>query len=163
MTENNSAAVEQDTMLEEALGTPVETESRNYLTFVTDGLFMGVDARCVVEILNNYTITPLPMTPDYILGIFNMRGAIIPILDISLKLGKTMSEENLLVVINYEGNQVGILVDSVDQMVEIADNKILPMPSRSPQQLVSGMCPMPNGEGTLLILDCEQLLGHDEQ
>lgn len=161
MNENN--AVEQGTMLEEeALNTPAESESRNYLIFVTDGLYMGVDAKCVVEILNNYTVTPLPMTPDYILGIFNMRGAIIPILDIRLKLGKSASQENLLVVINHDGNQVGILVDSVDQMVEIANDKILPMPSRSPQQLVSGMCPMPSGEGTLLILDCEQLLSHDE-
>ena len=136
--------------------------SRKYLIFITDDLRLGVDAEYVVEILNNLTITPLPMTPDYIRGIFNMRGQIIPVLDIRLKLGKPAQEDTLMVVISYDGTQAGVLVDSVDQMLEIPDNSIQPMPSKCPQRLVSGMCSLPEDGGTLLMLDCEQLLAHDE-
>ena len=53
-------------------------ESRKYLIFVVDDLRIGLDAEYVVEILNGYTVTYLPMMPDYIRGIFNMRGQIIP-------------------------------------------------------------------------------------
>ena len=139
----------------------VVASSRKYLIFATDDLRLGVDAEYVVEILNNHTITPLPMTPDYIRGIFNMRGQIIPILDIRMKLGKPSANETLLVVISYGGTQVGVLVDSVDQMIEIPDTRIHPMPSKSPQRLVSGMCTLPDDSGTMLILDCEQLLAHE--
>ncbi len=135
--------------------------SRKYLIFISDDLHLGVDAEHVVEILNNYTITPLPMTPHYVRGIFNMRGQIIPILDIRLKLGKPSSENDLLIVISYHETQIGILVDSVDQMVDIQDSDIMPMPSKSPQRLVSGMCTLPNDNGTMLVLDCEQLLAHE--
>lgn len=154
----NEAAVQNQEGAASAADTGV---TRKYLIFLADDLHLGVDAEYVVEILNNHTITPLPMTPSYVRGIFNMRGQIIPILDIRLKLGKPSANEDLLIVINYDETQVGILVDAVDQMVDIPENSILPMPSKSPQRLVSGMCPLPNGSGTMLVLDCEQLLAHE--
>ncbi len=137
------------------------SQSRKYLIFITDDLRLGVDANYVVEILNNHTITPLPMTPGYVRGIFNMRGQIIPILDIRLKLGKAPANEDLLIVISYQETQVGILVDSVDQMVDVPDECIMPMPSKSPQRLVSGMCTLPDSSATMLVLDCDQLLDRE--
>lgn len=135
---------------------------RKYLIFITDNLKLGVDAEYVVEILNNHSATYLPMTPDYIRGIFNMRGQIIPVLDIRLRLGKPVNEtDTLLVVLNFDNTQVGILVDAVDQMIEISTDDILPTPSQSTQRLVSGMCTIPDGTGTMLVLDCEQLLSHE--
>lgn len=157
--------MEVSTPLEEEMGDKEKTThapaSRKYLIFITDDLRLGVDAEYVVEILNNLSITPLPMTPGYIRGIFNMRGQIIPVVDIRQKLGKESADENLMIVISYDGTQAGVLVDSVDQMLEIPDKSIQPMPSKSPQRLVSGMCSLPEDGGTLLILDCEQLLAHD--
>lgn len=145
----------------EALNETTVQSGKKYLIFITDDLRFGVNAEYVVEILNNHVITPLPMTPDYVCGIFNMRGQIIPILDIRLKLGKPPIENPLMVVIRFDGAQAGILVDSVDQMIEISDDLLLPMPSKHPQRLVSGMCTLPDGSGTMLILDCEQLLDHE--
>ena len=144
--------------------TPREASAQSttkYLIFLSDDLHFGVDAKYVVEILNNHAITPLPMTPNYVCGIFNMRGQIIPVLDIRQKLGKPPADAPLMVVITYDGTQVGIMVDSVDQMIEIPDDSLLPMPSKNSQRLVSGMCTLPDGSGTMLILDCEQLLAHD--
>ena len=146
----------------EAEGASVENASekaRKYLIFVIDNLRLGVDAEYVVEILSSYSATALPMVPEYIRGIFNMRGQIIPILDIRLRLGKPSNEgSGLLVVLNYDNNQVGVLVDAVDQMIEIPNEAILPMPSNSTQKLVSGICTIPDGSGTMLVLDCDQLL-----
>ena len=135
-------------------------ESRKHLIFVTDNLKLGLDAEYVVEILNHHTVTYLPMMPDYIQGIFNMRGQIIPIMDIRQRLGKFPLEdgESLLVVLNYNETQIGILVDSVESMIDIPKDSIVPIPSRSAQKLVSGMCTLPDGSGTMLVLDCEQLL-----
>ena len=135
-------------------------ESRKYLIFITDDLRLGVDAEYVVEILNTHTATYLPMMPDYIRGIFNMRGQIIPIMDIRLRLGKSPSEEGILIVLDYNNNQLGIRVDSVDLMLDIPNDSIVPIPSQSAQKLVSGMCTLPDGSGTMLVLDCEQLISH---
>lgn len=125
-----------------------------------DDLKIGIDANQVVEIMNVYTATYLPMMPDYIQGIFNMRGQIIPIMDIRLRLGKPLAEEGILIVIDYNNNQLGIQVDSVDLMLDIPLESIVPIPSQSAQKLVSGMCTLPDGSGTMLVLDCEQLIAH---
>lgn len=137
-------------------------ESRKYLIFIVDNLKIGLDAEFVVEILNNHTATYLPMMPDYIQGIFNMRGQIIPIMDIRLRLGKPMKEDgNLLIVLDYNNTQLGIQVDSVELMIDIPNGSIVPIPSQSNQKLVSGMCTLPDGSGTMLVLDCGQLMPHE--
>ena len=134
-------------------------ESRKYLIFVVDDLRIGLDAEYVVEILNGYTVTYLPMMPDYIRGIFNMRGQIIPMMDIRLRLGKMpLDGGNLLVVVNYNNTHLGILVDAVELMLDIPNELIMPIPAQSAQKLVSGMCSLPDGSGTMLVLDCDQLL-----
>ena len=110
--------------------------------------------------MNAYSATYLPMMPDYIEGIFNMRGQIIPIMDIRQRLGKyPKGGESLLIVLDYNDTQLGIQVDAVELMMDIPNDSILPIPSRSAQKLVSGMCTLPDGSGTMLVLDCEQLLG----
>ena len=147
---------------EDELARPVQEDegagSRKHLIFTVDDLKIGIDAEQVVEIQNSYAATYLPMMPDYILGIFNMRGQIIPIMDIRLRLGKLPAEEGILIVIDYNNNQLGIQVDSVDLMLDIPNDSIVPIPSQSAQKLVSGMCTLPDGSGTMLVLDCEQLI-----
>lgn len=135
--------------------------SRKYLIFTVDDLKIGINAEQVVEIMNAYTVTYLPMMPLYIQGIFNMRGQIIPIMNIRLRLGKPPKDgKELLIVLNYNNNQLGIQVDSVELMLDIPVESIVPIPSQSAQKLVSGMCTLPDGSGTMLVLDCEQLIAH---
>ena len=136
-------------------------DSQKYLIFMADHLKLGVVAEDVVEILNNQVITYLPMVPDYIRGIINMRGQMVPILDIRARLGMEPQEESLVVVLNLDDVQLGILVDGVDQMLDIPKTNIHPLPANSTQMLVSGMCSLPDGSGTMMVLDCEQLLPHD--
>ena len=147
----------------EALNTVDDTvDSQKYLIFMAGHLKLGVVAEDVVEILNNQLITYLPMLPDFIRGIINMRGQMIPILDIRARLGMEPKEDDsLVVVINLGDVQLGILVDAVDQMLDIPKVNLLPMPANSTQLLVSGMCSLPDGSGTMMVLDCEQLMPND--
>ena len=147
----------------EALNTVDDTvDSQKYLIFMAGHLKLGVVAEDVVEILNNQLITYLPMLPDFIRGIINMRGQMIPILDIRARLGMDPKEDDSLVVgINLGDVQLGILVDAVDQMLDIPKVNLLPMPANSTQLLVSGMCSLPDGSGTMMVLDCEQLMPND--
>ncbi len=146
-----------------ALNTVDDTvDSQKYLIFMADHLKLGVVAEDVVEILNNQVITYLPMVPDFIRGIINMRGQMVPILDIRARLGLPFKEDDsLVVVINLGDVQLGILVDAVDQMLDIPKANIHPLPANSTQMLVSGMCSLPDGSGTMMVLDSEQLMPND--
>jgi purine-binding chemotaxis protein CheW len=135
--------------------------TKKYLIFVSDNLKLGVLADYVVEIITNHIVTYLPMMPDFVKGIINLRGQIIPIVDIRARLGKEVRDECLVVVLNLGGDQLGILVDAVDQMIDIPDQSILPMPNHNTQQMVSGMCSLPDGSGTMMLLDCDQLMHHE--
>jgi purine-binding chemotaxis protein CheW len=66
-----------------------------------------------------------------------------------------------VIVLNFDGGQMGILVDAVDQMIDIPVDSILPVPARNAQQLVSGMCTLPDESGTMMVLDCDQLQRHE--
>lgn len=136
-------------------------DSQKYLIFMTDKLKLGVVAEYVVEILTNQPITYLPMLPDYVRGIINMRGQMIPIVDLRVRLNLPAPEDNLVVVINLGDVQLGILADAVDQMLDIPKANLLPMPANSTQLLVSGMCSLPDGSGTMMVLDCEQLMPNE--
>lgn len=143
-----------------------EGKMRKYLIFMINdegrgSLRLGIDAEYVVEILNNYSSTYLPMVPGYIRGVFNMRGQIIPIMDIRMRLDKSPCESNLLIVINYNEVQVGLMVDMVDRILDIDETTITTVPSQESQRFVSGMCTLPDQSGTLLILNCEQLFAHE--
>ena len=135
----------------------VEAQTDKYLICISDGLFYGIDAEKVETIITDHTITRLPRVPHFVRGIINLRGQIIPVIDIRLRLGKPEADENCIMVVNEGTDCMGILVDGVDKMVEVRRDSILPMPTQNPQKMISGMCSLPDG-GTLLILDCGLLL-----
>lgn len=137
-----------------------EVITTKFLIFHTDDLLFGVDASTVMEIITNHAVTSLPMVPDYVNGIINLRGQIIPIIDIRRRLLKPHQPDCSIIVINVYGTQVGVLVDWVDRMVDIANGTILPVPPQNAQsKLISGMSSLPDG-GTMLVLDCDLLI-HD--
>ena len=160
MNENMLFAQQDEDLLDEDMLTD-EVETEKYLIFLTSDLKFGVNAEQVVEIITSYTITWLPIVPPFVQGVINLRGLIIPVLDIRMRLGKEPSQAGCpVVVLNVDGTNLGVLVDFVDQMVDIPTESILPVPVRNAQKLVSGMCSLPDQSGTLMILDCAQLL-HD--
>ena len=152
--ENVLFARESDIPAEEAAP---KLQTNKYLICISEGLLYGIDAEQVETIITDHTITRLPRVPHYVRGIINLRGQIIPIIDIRLRLGKPQAEESCIIVVNIGSDCMGILVDGVDKMVDVSRDSILPMPTQNPQKLISGMCSLPDG-GTLLILECGLLL-----
>ncbi len=157
---------EENSLAENQVETENSSKTRKYLIFIihdteTSDLKLGINAEYVVEILNNYTLTYLPQMPEYVRGIFNMRGQIIPVMDMRLRLNKPAGEKALLVVLNYGGIELGILVDAVDRMLDIEDQAITTVPSQKAQQFVSGICATPDQSGDLMILDYDQLFAHE--
>lgn len=135
----------------------VQTEK--YLLFLSDGLLFGVPAEAVVEIITGHMITRLPLVPDYIQGIINLRGQIIPIVDIRRLLDQEDSQSNCMMILQDSETQVGILVDQVQKMVDIDTSTLLPVPPQSSKELVCGMCSLEDGQ-TMLAFDCARLLEH---
>ena len=136
-----------------------EADTEKYLLFLADSLLFGAKAEYVVEIITNHTITPLPLVPSYIRGIINLRGQILPIVDIRLLLGRNSTDESCIIILNIEGTTVGILVDTVQRMVDIPRASILPAPGQDGQTMVSGMYSLGDGQ-TVLVFDCPQVLSH---
>ena len=138
---------------------PSEIQTEMYLVFSSANLMYGIKAELVKDIITDYTITYLPQVPNYVKGVINLRGQIIPVVDIRRRLGKPEEKNFCGIVVDVDGNMVGILVDMVEQMVDVPIGSILPVPTSRGQAMVSGMWTLPDGN-TMLELDCELLL-HD--
>ena len=136
----------------------VEANFDKYLLFMSDNLLFGAKAENVVEIITNHSITHLPLVPHYILGIINLRGQIIPIIDVRILLGRCSPSENgCIIILNIDRTIIGIYVDTVQKMVDIDRRIILPTTAQGTQDLVSGMCSLEDGQ-TMMVLDCAKIL-----
>ena len=150
-------------MSNETNTTPIDIDAavsseniRKFLTFVSDGLFFGIDASYVTEIIINHNITFLPMVPYYIKGIINLRGQIIPIVDIRLRMNKPEyvkeDNSNCIIVLNIDTVMIGFLVDSVRQVLDVDTSMISPPTANNYEELVNGMITISDGS-TMLVLD----------
>ncbi len=136
---------------------PASTE--RFLTFSSNGLTIGVSTNYVIEIITDHAITMLPLVPDYVTGIINLRGQIIPIIDIRLRMGKPSADytsATCVIVLSIDSIQIGIIVDAVQQVMDIDQSQISPVPVENQQELISGM--VSSGKRVILFLDCEQLV-----
>lgn len=136
------------------------SNTEKFLNFRSDGLLFGINTKYVTEIITTVNPTPLPMVPGYVKGIMNLRGRLIPIVDIRLRLGKyeiEYDDKACIVVIEYEGTSIGIIVDTVVNVIDVNIDEVSKTPENSREEMVSGMISLSNNE-TLLILDCELLL-----
>lgn len=134
-------------------------QTEKYLLFSSNELLFGVPAEAVVEIITGHTITSLPLVPSYIRGIINLRGQIIPIVDIRRLLDQGSCQNNCMIILQSDGTEVGILVDEVQKMVDIDVSALLPVPPQRSKDLVCGMCSLEDGQ-TMLAFDCVRLLEH---
>ncbi|MDR0926118.1 MAG: chemotaxis protein CheW, partial [Hungatella sp.] len=120
--------------------TSAQTEAtERYLTFRTENLTFGVSTNYIIEIITNHTITAMPMVPGYVRGIINLRGQIVPIMDIRSRLGKPDIEytsSSCIIVLNVDSVFIGIIVDSVEQVLDIDYSRISPVPANNREELV---------------------------
>ena len=130
-------------------------DTDKYLIFRSGGILFGIHSDSVKEIITETRITLIPVLPEHISGVVNLRGLIVPIVDFRRLLGQVSQKNSCTIVLEYEDVQLGILVDDVDQMVDVDKKGILPVPyqnGQSIQNLVTGMYSLPD-QSTLMMLD----------
>jgi len=143
-----------------------DTQHGRYLTFNVGSEVFGLEIEYVTEIISMQPITRIPQVAEYIKGIINLRGKIIPVIDIRLKFKKEELEYNdrtCIVVIDVEDIIVGLIVDKVSEVMTIDDEQIAPPPNSKTgahNRYIKGVGKI-NGEVKLL-LDCNKLFDEDE-
>jgi purine-binding chemotaxis protein CheW len=112
-----------------------QEQLRQYLTFRAGNKNLAISILDVKEIIEINTITDVPMTPDYIRGVINLRGNVVPVIDLSARLGQQNSEitkRSCIVLVQVDYNEdaqlLGMLVDAVDEILEIPEANIMPPP-----------------------------------
>jgi len=111
-----------------------DTQKGRFLTFVIGKEVYGIEIKYVIEIINIQKITEVPELPDYIKGIINLRGKIIPVMDVRLRFRKEAKEYNdrtCIVVVDIEDISVGLIVDSVSEVISITEEDIVPPPDEN--------------------------------
>jgi purine-binding chemotaxis protein CheW len=137
-----------------------------WVTFHLENETYGINVMQVQEVLRYTEIAPVPGAPSYVLGIINLRGSVLTVIDTRARfeLNPTENTENTrIVVIESEKQVVGILVDSVAEVVYLKESEIDDTPSVGNEDNAKFIQGVSNRDGKLLILvDLEQLLSDDE-
>ena len=107
-----------------------------YLTFILGGETYGVSILVIKEILEYNEPTLVPMMPDFIRGVINLRGSVVPVVDLSLRLGKETTEVAkrtcvVIIEVQYENEsmEIGVVVDAVNEVLDIAPENIESAPN----------------------------------
>jgi len=141
-----------------------------YLTFKLDGDEFAVDVLKTREIVDRRAVTKVPQCPAFMLGVINLRGSVVPVIDLRLKFGMAKaaaSQSTSIVVMDVRvGGEtliVGALVDSVEEVLDIDDSQIEPAPrigTRLNTDFIKGMGKQ--DEQFLIILDIDRVFSSDE-
>lgn len=153
-------------LLKSIVDIDVDSMKGRFLTFLNGEETFGIEIEHVMEIVGIQPITEMPEMPDYIKGIINLRGRIIPVLDVRLRFKKPQIEYNdrtCIIVIDFGGKSIGLIVDSVSEVLAIPDEDIAENPeisTRGSHGYVNGIGKI--GEKVVLMIDCEKLLNEEE-
>ncbi|MDW3224785.1 MAG: chemotaxis protein CheW [Paracoccaceae bacterium] len=138
------------------------SQSMEYLSFQVGGEDYAIDIRLVREIRGWTTPSPMPDAPAFVLGVINLRGEVLPLLDLAARLGLTTqdaTERNVTIVAEVDNGQIGLLVDAVSDIVVLSEDDMQPAPdiaNAGQQSSVRALTFI--GEETVRILDLEAIL-----
>jgi purine-binding chemotaxis protein CheW len=148
----------------------ISEQMHQYLTFVLSGEVFAIGILAIKEIIEYAHLTAVPMTPPYVRGVINLRGAVVPVLDLSVRFGKEASpvtKRTCIVIIEIhlggERHDIGVVVDTVNAVLDIPTSDIEPPPSfgaRIRTDFIQGMAKV-NGRFVIL-LDVNQVLAAEE-
>lgn len=144
------------------------TQKGKYMTFKSGDEFFAIGIQYVNEIIGFQKITVIPETADYIKGLINLRGKIIPVIDVRLRFKQPPFEYNdrtCIIVINVKSTVVGLIVETIAEVVTIEEENILPPPSigrsdKVQNKYVYGIGKV--GDSVKLLLDPDKLLNDEE-
>jgi len=141
-----------------------DTQRNKFLTFLIGNEFYGIEIKHVTEIIGIHVITEIPEVPEYIKGIINLRGKIIPVMDVRLRFKKEYREYNdrtCIIVIDVKDVSIGLIVDSVCEVLTMQDTDIIEPPdiNKGGNKYIKGIGR--TGTDVKLILDCDKLLNDE--
>lgn len=111
---------------------------RQYLTFMLRGEVFAIDILVIKEIIEYDNLTDVPMMPEFIRGVINLRGSVVPVVDLAARFGRAraqLTRRTCIVIIEVQGEDgddtqdVGVVVDAVNAVIEIAGDQIEPAPA----------------------------------
>lgn len=145
-------------------------KTAQYLSFTLEDEVFAVDVSQVREILDLGSITRVPRTPDYMRGVINLRGSLVPVLDLRLQLGMSVTEDHLgtcIIVVEVRMDDtlivLGALADSVQEVIEIEPEHIEDVPrlgTRLNNEFIKGMGKL--DRRFVMILDIDKIFNNDE-
>ncbi|ACT59851.1 chemotaxis protein CheW [Hirschia baltica] len=127
----NQSQMESDFSQDADRATEAPSPPRQYVSFTVGDACYAVDIMSVREIKGWADITSLPNQPDYVRGVLNLRGAVLPIIDLKCRLGETMTDptqRHVIVIVSINERQIGLLVDAVSDILIVEDDQIKPVP-----------------------------------
>jgi len=134
-------------------------EEEKYLLFAIGNDVYGLDIRYVEDIIGVQNITVVPKQPNYIRGVINLRGQIMPVIDIRIRFNRSeraYDDRTCIVVINVSDAAVGVVVDRVLEVVNIPEITVPPSFSDTNENFMTGVGNY--NDGVVLLVDCEALL-----
>jgi purine-binding chemotaxis protein CheW len=163
-------AISQSTQTLLAAGHNQEHEEQQYLIFMLSGETYAIGIARIKEIIQYSQVTEVPRMPDFIRGVINLRGAVVPVIDLSARFGKRLTligRRNCIIiieaVIEEETHSVSVMVDAVNAVLEIPAGEIEPAPTFGTHihaDFIAGMGKI-NGK-FVIILDIQQVLSMDD-
>lgn len=155
-----------DIMTRELIEQEEDTQKDKFLTFLIKNEFYGIEIRFVTEIIGIQAVTEVPELPEYIRGIINLRGKIVPVMDVRLRFKKQFREYNdrtCIIVVDIKELSIGLIVDSVSEVLTIPEQDIVEPPQMNKgfnNRYIKRIGKV--GNDVKLILDCEKLLTDNE-
>lgn len=145
-----------------------DTQKGKYVTFKSGNEYFGLKIQYVNEIIVFQEITKIPESEDYIKGLINLRGKIIPVIDVRLRFKQEpfeYTDRTCIIVVNVKNIVVGLIVEKIAEVVEIQDENIIPSPSvgkadKSQNKYVYAIGKV--GDKVKLLLDPDRLLNDEE-
>ena len=153
-------------MMEDAMEMEEDTQKDRYLTFVLGNECYGIEIRYVTEIIGIQAITEIPELPDYVKGIINLRGKIIPVIDVRIRFRKetkAYNDRTCVIVVDIKELSIGLIVDSVAEVLTIPEQDIVDPPQMNREvgsRYIRKIGKV--GSEVKLLLDCEKLLTENE-
>ncbi|NLM50895.1 MAG: purine-binding chemotaxis protein CheW [Clostridiaceae bacterium] len=145
-----------------------DTQEDRYLTFFLDKDIYGIEIKYINEIIGMQKITKIPEVPHYAKGVINLRGKIVPVIDLRLKFKKEEIEYNdrtCIIIVSVEDLLVGLIVDNVDEVAKIPKENIAAPPDYKVgfhNRYIKGIGKTEDTDTVKLLLDCEKILTDDE-
>jgi len=152
------------------MGKAESTETMQFLTFKLDDELFALNIAKVREVLDITTVTRVPRTPEFMLGVINLRGSVVPVVDLRLRFGMRHGERTVNtciviaeVMVEGETLVLGIMVDSVQEVIDLRPADIEPAPkigTRLDMEFISGMGKLK--ERFIIILNIDRLFSSEE-